>query len=148
MKVILLKDVAKVGRAGEIKEVNNGYANNFLMKNGLAKLATPEAQAKLTKEHKEKSDRLVKETKQFEEWKRELEKRTFAVQVKVGEKGQVFSGVHEKDIIAAIYQKTKIELDRSQVEAHHGIKQLGEHFINIKFGHGVNAKVKINLEGK
>lgn len=146
MKVILLKDVSKVGKAGEIKEVNDGYATNFLIKKGLAKLATAEAQAKLAKEKKDKSDKEVRETKKFQDWKKELEKRTFTIKVKTGDKGQVFSGVHEKDVIAVVYQKTKIELDKSQIHAHHGIKQLGEHLIDIKFGHGVNAKVKINLE--
>ncbi len=146
MKVILIKDVAKIGRAGEIKEVNDGYANNFLLKKGLVKLATPEAQAKLAKEQKDKSEKEFRETKKFSDWRKELEKRTFTIKVKVGDKGQIFSGVHEKDIIAAVYQKTKIELDKSQINSHKGIKQLGEHFIDIKFGHGINAKVKINLE--
>lgn len=147
MKVILLKDASKVGKAGEIKDVNDGYANNFLIKKGLAKLATAEAQAKLDKEKKDRSEKGERETKKFAEWKKELERRTFTIKVKVGDKGQIFSGVHEKDIIAAIYQKTKIELDKSQIHAHHGIKQLGEHMIDVKFGHGVSAKVKINLEG-
>lgn len=146
MKVILLKDVPKIGQAGEIKEVSGGYANNFLLKKGLAKLATPEAQAKLTREQNEKTAKRARELKHFEEFKRELEKRTFTVKVKVGDKGQIFSGVKEKDIIGAIYQKTKFELDKSQVSALHGLKQLGEHLIDIKLGHGINAKVKINLE--
>lgn len=135
-----------MGRAGEMKEVSDGYANNFLLKQGLAKLATADAQAKLAKEQATKSEKQTKQLRQFEDWKRELEKRTFTVKVKTGDKGQVFGGVHEQDIIAAIYQKTKIQLDKSQVDAHHGIKQLGLHSIDIKFGHGIMAKVKINLE--
>lgn len=146
MKVILLKDVPKIGKAGEIKEVSDGYANNLLLRQGLAKLATAEAQAKLVKEQAEKTEKQAKEIKKFNDWKHELEKRTFTIKVKVGPKGQIFSGVHEKDIIAAVYQKTKIELEKSQIFAHRNIKQLGEHLIDIKFGHGVIAKVKINLE--
>ncbi len=146
MKVILLKDVPKIGRAGEIKEVSDGYANNFLIKRGLGKVATAEAQAKLASEQTEKSAKKAREQKKFAEQKNELERRTFTIKVKVGDKGQVFSGVHEKEIIQAIFQKTKITLDKSNIATHSHMKQLGEHMIDIKLGQGVTAKVKINLE--
>jgi large subunit ribosomal protein L9 len=146
MKVILLKDVPKIGRNGEIKEVSDGYANNFLIKRGLAKVATTEAQAKLAAEQIEKSEKKAREQKKLAGYKDELERRTFTIKVKVGDKGQVFSGVHEKDIIRAIFQKTKITLDKSNIATHSHMKQLGEHVIDVKLGQGIIAKVKINLE--
>lgn len=146
MKVILLTDVPKIGRKGEIKEVSDGFANNMLLRKGLAALATAEAQAKLAKEQKGKTEAKQKALMRAEHDKAELERRTFTVKVKVGDKGQLFSGVHEKDIAAAIFQKTKIEVDKSKIDAHHGIKQLGEHIIDIKLAPGIIAKTKINLE--
>jgi large subunit ribosomal protein L9 len=146
MKVILLKDVAKIGKKGELKEVSEGYANNFLIRQGLAQIATKEIQAKVTKQNQEEALRREKELAQLSQLKSELEKRTFTVKVKVGDKGQVFGGVHEKDIIAAIRQKLKTELDKSQIDAHSGIKALGEHEITIKLGHGIIAKTKLNIE--
>jgi large subunit ribosomal protein L9 len=146
MKVILIKDVPKVGRKGEIKEVSDGLANNMLLRKGLAVLATKEAQDKLAKEQRQKSDSALKASQKAQHNKVELERRTFTVKVKVGDKGQVFGGVHERDIAAAIFQKTKIELDKTQIDAHKGIKTLGEHIVNIKLGQGILAKVKINLE--
>lgn len=146
MKVILLKDVPKVGRRGEIKEVNAGYANNFLIKQGLAQAATGAATAKLNTEKRDKEAQKSKALEQANRQKAELEKRTFTVKVKTGDKGQVFSGVHEKDIAAAIYQKTKIQLGKSQIQVPHGIKQLGIHEVMIRIITGVQAKVKINLE--
>lgn len=146
MKVILLSDVPKVGKKGEVKEVNDGFGKNMLIKKGLAMAATKEAEAKLAKESKEKSNHQKKLEEKLKTQKSELERRTFTVKVKVGDKGQVFGGIHEKDIIAAIYQKTKITLEKAQIDAHKGIKALGEHTINIKLGHGFSAKTKINLE--
>ncbi len=146
MKVILLKDVPKIGQRGEIKEVSTGYATNFLIKQGLAQPATKEAQAKLASEHRDKTAKQRKLTEQAQRNKTELEKRIFTVKVKTGDKGQLFGGVHEKDIAASIYQKTKIQLDKSQINAHHGIKQLGEHTISIKLAGGLTATTKINLE--
>lgn len=146
MKVILLTDVAKIGRKGELKEVSDGLARNMLIRKGLAVIATQEAQNKLVKEQKEKSSAKEREISKAAQTKAELERRTFTVKVKTGDKGQVFGGVHEKDIAAAIYQKTKLTVEKSQIDAHKGIKQLGEHTINIKLGSGIIAKTKINLE--
>ena len=146
MKVILIKDVAKIGQRGEIKEVSAGYATNFLIKQGLAQPATKEAQAKLASEHRDQTAKKRKLAELAKRSKAELEKRTFTVKVKTGDKGQLFGGVHEKDIAAAIFQKTKIQLEKSQIDAHHGIKQLGEHTIKIKLAGGLTAQTKINLE--
>lgn len=146
MKVILTKDVPKVGKAGEVKEVNAGFATNFLINKGLAKLATVDAQKALEKGKKELSAKKQKELDKLADAKKELEKRTFTVKVKTGDKGQVFGGVHEKDIATAVFQKTRIHLDKSQISAHKGIKALGEHYIDIKLGQGISAKTKINIE--
>ncbi len=148
MKVILLTDIPKVGRRGEIKEVSNGLANNMLIPKKLAVIATKEAETKHTQEQKNQNVAKQKALKMAENHKVDLERRTFTVKVKVGDKGQVFSGVHEKDIAAAIFQKTKIELEKHQIDAHHGIKTLGKHVVNIKLGQGVTAKAKINLEAQ
>lgn len=146
MKVILTTDVPKIGRKGEIKEVSAGYGTNFLIKKGLAKLATPEATSKLVKQQQELTEKKKRDLAKAEQIKAELEKRVFAVKVKTGDKGQIFGGVHEKDIANSIYQKTKISLDKSHIDAHKGIKQLGEHVVEIKLGQGIIAKAKINLE--
>lgn len=146
MKVILLADVPKIGRKGELKEVSDGFAKNMLIRKGLAALATKETQDLVAKEEKDKTASKQRAIKKAQEQKSELERRTFTVKVKTGDKGQIFGGVHEKDIAAAIYQKTKIELDKANIDSHKSIKQLGEHTINIKLGQGVTAKTKINLE--
>lgn len=146
MKVILLQDVPKIGKKGEVKDVSDGFGTNMLIKKSLAILATPEAQTKLLKQAKSKSEAQTKAKSKAESNKKELERRTFTIKVKTGEQGQVFGGVHEKDIAAAIYQKTKITVDKFQIDAHKGIKQIGTHIITIKLGQGITAHTKINIE--
>ncbi len=146
MKVIFIKDAGKMGRRGDIKEVSDGFANNMLIKKGLAAPATKEVvekAARQTQEMRNKEDRL---RRLYAKYKDELEKRTFGIKMKVGDKGQIFGGVHEKDIIDAVFQKTKIELQKHQIDSHKGIKQTGTHEITIKLGQGVTAKTKINIE--
>lgn len=146
MKIILTKDISKIGKKGQVVDVAEGYARNFLFKQNSAILATNEAIKKLENEKAQKDTKKEKQLKHFTEYKKEIEKRTFTLKVKTGQKGQVFGGVHEKDLIAVIYQKTKIQLDKSQIQPMHGIKTLGEHSITIKLGQGIVAKTKINLE--
>mgnify|MGYP003556473130 FL=1 len=146
MQVILLTDVPKVGRKGELKNVSDGLGKNMLIRKGLAILATKEAQDKIARETKADKAGKEKALAKYRDQKQELEKRTFTVKVKVGDKGQIFSSIHEKDVAAAIFQKTKIQLDKHHFEPLHGIKQLGEHFVSIKLGQGITAKTKINLE--
>lgn len=146
MKVILTKPVSGLGKIGEIKEVSDGYGINFLIKKGVARIATQEAIGRRMKEVKEAAIKAEKKISRLGEIKQELERRTFTLKVKVGDKGQVFGAIHEKNIIDAVFQKTKIQLDKSQIDSPHGIKQLGEHTITIKLGHGNTATTKINLE--
>ncbi len=148
MKVILLKDVKGVGKKGEIKEVNDGYANNFLIKTKSAIVATPEAEQKLKKELTEKTAKQKRELERNHKIKKELEKRIFTVLIKVGSKGQVFGAIEKKDLLAVIYQKTKIELDANLLPNLHSLKKPGLHEIKVKLGSGVNMILKVNIESK
>jgi large subunit ribosomal protein L9 len=146
MIVILLADVPKIGKKGEVRNVSDGLANNFLIRKGLAALATDRAMEQLAKERQAKSQAQNKAKAQAGHAKAELERRTFTVKIKTGDKGQIFGGVHEKDIAAAIHQKTKISLQKGQIQVPHGLKELGEHTITIKLGAGVTVQTRINLE--
>ncbi|HYV33402.1 MAG TPA: 50S ribosomal protein L9 [Candidatus Limnocylindria bacterium] len=147
MKVIFIKELAGTAKKGEIKEVNDGYAKNFLIAKGFAQQATAEIQAKVAKENKEAEAKKLKEIGKLQSLKQELEKRTFTVKVKVGDKGQIFSGVHEKDIAEAVNSIVKTNLEKNQIELAGIIKQLGEHIVKVKLASGITASVKINVVG-
>ena len=145
MKVVLLRDIVKLGRKGEIKEVSDGYANNYLLKLGYAKLATAKVQEQVTKQIQQAATQQAKELDQLRRLQADLEKRTFTLKVKVGDKGQIFGGIKDKDIAQAINNKLNTTLEKNQIETDH-IKALGQHSIIIKLGHGLVAKTKLNIE--
>lgn len=146
MKIILLKDVPKIGRKGEIKDVNDGYARNFLIAKKLGAIVTAEVQAKIAKESKEAKDKVEKQASKMEELKKELAKRTFTVHVKVGDKGQIFGGAHEKDIVTAINAKMGTNFDKHNVSIKQPLKTIGKHTVLIKLGQGIESQTNIQIE--
>lgn len=146
MKVIFLKDVSGQGKKGEVKEVSQGFAQNFLIAKGLAQVATVDLQNRLNKEAKEQEVKKQKQILSAQSLKQDLEKRIFTVKVKVGAKGQIFGSVHEKEIVVVLNSKLGIALEKNQVEIPIPIKTLGEHTVKIKLASGVLASVKINVE--
>ncbi len=146
MKVIFIKDAPGAGKKGELKEVSEGYGNNFLIAKGFAQIATAQIQAKIAKEAKEAQAKKLKEIEKFRALKSDFEKRTFTLKIKVGEKGQVFSSVHEKDIILAVNNKMGLELEKNQIEISGVIKTLGLHPVKLRLAPGIIAETKINVE--
>jgi large subunit ribosomal protein L9 len=145
MKVILTKQVPGLGKIGEIKEVSDGYGNNFLIKKGLARMATKEAVSQRLKEDKEAQGKKEKEAGQVETLKANLEKQKFTMAVKVGPQGQIFNGVHEKDIAEMVNKKLHSNLEKHQIQTP-PLKELGEHKVKIKLGHGLSAETTIILQ--
>ena len=138
MKVIFLKDVKGAGRSGEIKEVADGYAKNFLFPRKLAELATAEA----IKEIEQKSERQKKEELALKEKVSELEKSdALEFELKTGEKGEVYGSVTREDIERKLEERGFKNIEARVVRP---IKELGEHEIEISAGRGITGKIKIN----
>ncbi len=148
MKVIFIKELSGTAKKGEIKEVNDGYAKNFLIAKGFAQMATADIQAKIAKEQKEADAKHKKEKEKLEALKAEMEKRVFTVKVKVGDKGQVFSGVHEKEIAGVVNAKMSLNIEKNQVKLDKPIKDLGEHKVSLKLHSGLIATIKLNVEAQ
>ncbi len=142
MKVIFLKNVKKQGLKGEIKDVNEGYARNFLIPGKHAVEATPEALRKI-----ESLDKGKKEHQKTEDAKVEnlimtlMEKGSIVLKVKANEKGNLFKKITAKDITFSIYKQTGVEIPESYVQAPE-IKGLGTHALTV--GNSV-IKEKFNL---
>ena len=146
MKIILLQDIAKIGKRGEVKEVADGYALNVLIKKGMALMATPSELIKW----KQKAD--------SQKYKKEVQTNTFLQLVdkirndkvvitgkKADAKGQLFASVHAQDIADAIFKITNLSVDPKQISIDTNIKSLGNHTVEIKQG---AQKEKINIEVK
>ncbi|NOR56755.1 MAG: 50S ribosomal protein L9 [Sulfurovum sp.] len=144
MKVLLIKDVKALGKAGEIKEVKDGYGQNFLVGKGLAKLATPDVvenwkaeQARMAQELKDTLTRLEAEKITLEASEIKIEK----TKAPVGIKGSVGNS----DISTAIVEQLNIELDKKHINLKKALKSEGQHLVDAKLGHGIHATLKVNV---
>jgi len=146
MKVIFLKDVPGQGKKGEVKEVSEGYGSNFLIPKGFAQVATKQIQDKVAKETREGQAKQAKAEAKSNALKKDLEKRTFTVRLKVGDKGQIFGGIKDTKVIDAINNKMNTRFDKSALDMPHGIKTIGAHQATIKLGQGMKATITINIE--
>ena len=146
MKVLLLKDVKGLGKAGEIKEAKNGYARNYLIPKGFAKLATPEVIKEWQEEQARKEAELKAELEKLNEIKEKLESEKIVIKHKLGANGQLLGSVTNKEI-AEVLKEKGFDIDKKQIE-HTTIKAPGIYTIDIKLGHGIHAKVEIEVEGE
>ena len=142
MKALLIKEVRGLGKKGEIKDVNNGYANNYLFPNKLAVLATPEVAAKIEREKAFSEKRRKELVSKLKIEAKRLEETTFDFFMKTGGKGEIFGSVSatliEKALAEKGFSNTRVLLERP-------IKNLGEFKIPADFGEGVNAEVRVRI---
>ncbi|WP_373031346.1 50S ribosomal protein L9 [Sulfurovum sp.] len=146
MKVLLIKDVKALGKAGEIKEVKDGYGQNFLIGKGLAKLATPDVVENWKAEQEKTARNLRDELARLESEKITLEAATVKIEktsAPVGIKGSVGNA----DISKAIEEQLNIELDKKHINLKKALKSTGIHEVDAKLGHGIHAMLKIEVVG-
>jgi len=144
MKIILLQNVAGLGRKGEIKEVADGYARNFLFSRSLAIAATKEMQEKTLKAMER--DQREKEKKEEEARKkaRNLDGKEFSLKTK--EKGGKLYGSVGKKEIAELFEKHGLGVSEDNIILNESFKEIGKKEIELDFGAGAKARVKIYIE--
>lgn len=143
MKVILKQDYEKLGNAGDIKEVKNGYARNFLIPRGIAVAATP-ANIKSFQEIQRQQER--KRKRELENAKKtsfEIERDVLEIYAKAGEENKLFGSVTAQMIYDKLLEKGYKNIDRKKILLHEHIKTLGEHIVEIKLHSDVIAKLKV-----
>lgn len=132
MKVILLQDVPKTGRKYEVKEIADGYALNFLIPRGLAKLATDKAVKELEdKKIKHDSEEKAKE-EAFVSNIKELKDAVIVIKAKINEEGHLFAKIDKEDIVKAIKDQKTLEISDDFIILEKPIKEAGEHEIKVK----------------
>ena len=142
MKVILRDDVEKLGNAGEVVAVADGFARNYLFPKNLAVPATKGNVRSIDEIKKQKKLREDKKRREAEKIKDKLEKLSLTAEVQTGEEDKVFGSVTAANI-ATLLEKQGFELDRRKIMLEEPLKALGVYTIEIKLAHDVTAQVKL-----
>ena len=148
MKVVLLQDVAGQGKKGDVVNVAEGYARNYLIPRGLAALAS---EGKM-KELSVQKESAAQKSRKIEEVARELagklENIRVTVRTKTGEGGRLFGSVNNKDIADAVAAQHKITLDKKKLVVKEPIKQLGTYAVAVKLHPSVQAEIRVDVVGE
>ena len=146
MRVILKAEVRGLGRTGEIKDVADGYARNFLLPKGLAIEATGGELKHLAQErqaYKTKKDRAHEDA---EELAKRLGEVTLVFRLKAGEQGKTFGSVTAKEVAEALRKETKAEIDKTKIVLHEPLRSLGIHKVEVRLLPDVRADVTVAIE--
>lgn len=145
MKVLLIKDVKTLGKAGEIKEVADGYGKNFLIGKGLALQATNEVIAKHNAEQKKLALKEEEEIKAAKEIAEKINSTKLTIRHKVGANGQLIGSVTNKEISEELEKQFSIMVDKKSIVVDNKLKTIGIYEVSCKLGHSVNATLKIDI---
>lgn len=146
MKIILLKDVNGLGKAGDIVEANDGYARNFLLKKGLAKEGTAQNINTAVQQKKAMLHKIEEDKKAANALKKEIENKTFTIKVKGGDNdGKMFGSV-TNEMIANVLKENGYNFDKKQLETSGQIKTFGNSDIVIKLYANISAKIVLKVE--
>lgn len=148
MRVLLIKDVKSLGKAGEIKEVKDGYGRNFLIGKGFAKHATDDVVAAWEEEKRLAAEAQTKEIAECKALKASLESMEVKIAKKLGNTGHLFGAVTKDDIANTLQQAHGIAIDKKHIETKKPIKMTGKHDVDLKLGHGIHAMLHINVIGE
>ncbi|KLO22055.1 50S ribosomal protein L9 [Marinitoga sp. 1197] len=146
MKVMLLKDVAKVGKKGEIVKVSDGYGRNYLIPRKLA-VEAKEGEIKHVKKIQEiKNEVKQKRKEKNEKLLKQLQERVYKIKIKSGSNGKLFGSITANDIAKLIKESTNIDFDKRWFTEKVNIKEIGLYTLKIKLPEGVKGDIKLKVE--
>ncbi|ADH61923.1 ribosomal protein L9 [Thermoanaerobacter mathranii subsp. mathranii str. A3] len=144
MKVILVKDVKNIGKAGEIVNVSDGYGRNYLLPRGLAIEATESNIKVLNEKKKAEEKKRQQELEEAKKLAQDLSNISLVLKVKAGENGKLFGSVTSKDVEKALKEKG-FDIDKKKISFDESIKTTGTYYVDIKLYQGVTAKMKVDV---
>ena len=140
---MLTKDVANVGKAGDVKVVTDGYGRNFLLPRKLAVLARKGVEAEAKRLRDAAVKRETKDRVDAQALADEIHNKTVVVRLKVGAEDKAFGSITNQDIAAALKAQHRVEIDRHKIDMKEPIKTLGEHQVDLKLHRDVAAHVNV-----
>jgi large subunit ribosomal protein L9 len=147
MRIILRTDVDAVGNKGDIVDVADGYARNYLLPKGWAMKASPGAEAQAEKMRRSRSIKDAADRSAAEDIATRLVPTTITIAARVGTEGRLFGSVGTAEVVEAIAEQTGIELERRQVRLDEPIKESGTHLVPVKLHTDVEFPVTLEVSG-
>ena len=146
MKVILLQDVKGKGKKGQMLEVSDGYARNFMLPKKMAIEATPDAINTMKMNDKAAQERIAKEKAEALATSKKLREMTVTVTAKGGGAGRLFGAVTTQEIAAALEKQSGIKLDKRKLVLAENIKNVGTYTVQCKLGYEITAPLTVKIE--
>ncbi len=145
MKVVLRSDVTDVGKKGDVIDVADGFARNFLVPKGLAFKASPGAQAQADAMRRSRDIRDAADRSAAEDVARQLVPKVITLSARAGGEGRLFGSITAADVVEAVQAQTGIELDRRKVQLADPIREVGTHLVNVKLHADVVFPVTVEV---
>lgn len=146
MKVILLQDVKGKGKKGQMLEVSDGYARNFMLPRKMAIEATPDAINTMRMNDKATQERIAREKAEALAVSKQLREMTVVVTAKGGGNGRLFGSITNAEIAEALEKKTGIKLDKRKIVISDAIKNVGTYTVTCKLGYEITAPLTVKIE--
>ena len=146
MRVILKAEVRGLGRTGEIKDVADGYARNYLLPKGLAIEATGGELKVLAQERQSEKTKKDRAHQDAEEPAKRLGEITLVFKLKAGEQGKTFGSVTAKEVADALKKESKADIDKTKIVLHEPLRSLGVHKVEVRLLSDVRASVTVAIE--
>ena len=146
MKVILLQDVKGKGKKGQLLEVSDGYARNFMLPKKLAMEATPDAINTMRMNDKAAAEKAARERAEALETSKKLREMTITVTAKGGGNGRLFGSITNQEIADALKAKTGIAMDKRKIVIADPIKNVGTYTVQCKLGYEIVAPLTVKIE--
>lgn len=143
MKVILLQDIPNTGNKGDIKNVADGYAKNFLFKKGLARVATDNVVELLEKKIEKNIKKIKQENKKQKKVSSQMENKNVLIKAKTNEEGTLYSGISTKEISEEIKKQHNLDIEPGKIRLDKPIKEVGGHPAKVEMTSGATANFKI-----
>jgi len=145
MKIILKQNIEKIGQVGDVVEVSDGFARNFLIPQGKAISFTVGNYKQIEYLKKQEAEQREGELKDVKEFAEKINNISLEIRVKAGEEGKLFGSVTNKDIVETLLKEHGIELDKRKINLKESLKKLGVHTVTVNLHKDITPQIKVNI---
>lgn len=145
MKVVFLEDVHDVANSGDVKEVADGYARNFLIPRKLASLVTSQATSQLEAQLSSRAEKQARIAEEFTKTAKRLDGREITLKAKVGAKGRLYGSITSADIANELLKTSDLVIDKRKIELPEPIRELGSFEVTVRLAKDILPKIKVTV---